>query len=635
MLCGLPAKILTSIVFNVSLYFMTTLRREPGAFFFFLLISFSTVLVMSMIFRTIASASRSLFQALVPAGLLMLDLIIFTGFVIPKRYMLDWCRWLHYLDPLAYAFESLIVNEFHDRKFDCDEYVPSVKFSQYANVDGENHVCKAVGSRPGQNYVLGDDYTSSTFDYAWGHRWRNFGIIIAFTIVLMFCYMATAEVVSAKKSRGEVLVYRRGYKPVAAKLAEKIHNDPEAAVTNINPIITDKWARSDTKEVVMLQEQTSVFQWHNVCYDIIIKKEPRRILDHIDGWVKPGTLTALMGVSGAGKTTLLDCLADRTSTGVITGEMFVDGKPRDMSFQRKTGYVQQQDLHLQTSTVREALNFSAILRQPADIPREQKLAYVEEVIRLLDMDEYAEAIIGVPGEGLNVEQRKRLTIAVELAAKPPLLLFVDEPTSGLDSQTSWAILDLLEKLTKAGQAVLCTIHQPSSMLFQRFDRLLFLAEGGKTVYFGDIGENSKAMISYFERNNHGACPATANPAEWMLEVIGAAPGRQLISTGSRRGVRAPNTATCKSNWRSSRPRSKVLSTLWTRTPAAIASFQLPLRFNSVKIFSASFSSTGVPLHTFMPKQLFVRSSRFLLASSSLKPPTVSRVFRVRCSPSST
>jgi ABC-type multidrug transport system ATPase subunit len=114
----------------------------------------------------------------------------------------------------------------------------------------------------------------------------------------------------------------------------------------------------------------------------------------------------------------------------------------------------------------------------------EKLAHVDKVIQLLDMQEYADAVVGVPGDGLNVEQRKRLTIGIELAAKPPLLLFIDEPTSGLDSQTSWAILDLLTRLSKAGQSILCTIHQPSAMLFQRFYRLLLLAEGGKTVYFG-------------------------------------------------------------------------------------------------------------------------------------------------------
>ena len=255
-----------------------------------------------------------------------------------------------------------------------------------------------------------------------------------------------------------------------------------------------------------------------------IKGQPRRILDHVDGWVKPGTLTALMGVSGAGKTTLLDVLATRVTMGVISGEMLVDGCQRDRSFQRKTGYVQQQDLHLSTSTVREALTFSALLRQPSHIPRQEKLDYVQEVIKLLEMEEYADAVVGIPGEGLNVEQRKRLTIGVELAAKPQLLLFLDEPTSGLDSQTSWSILNLLDKLTKNGQAILCTIHQPSAMLFQRFDRLLFLAKGGKTVYFGAIGESSKTLIEYFVKNGAQPCPPDANPAEWMLDVIGAAPG---------------------------------------------------------------------------------------------------------------
>lgn len=117
-----------------------------------------------------------------------------------------------------------------------------------------------------------------------------------------------------------------------------------------------------------------------------------------------------------------------------------------------------------------------------------------------------------------------MTIGVELAAKPQLLLFLDEPTSGLDSQTSWSILNLLEKLAKNGQAILCTIHQPSAVLFQRFDRLLFLARGGKTVYFGPIGESSSTLTSYFERNGASPCPPEANPAEWILEVIGAAPG---------------------------------------------------------------------------------------------------------------
>jgi len=123
-----------------------------------------------------------------------------------------------------------------------------------------------------------------------------------------------------------------------------------------------------------------------------------------------------------------------------------------------------------------------------------------------------------------VEQRKRLTIGVELAAKPQLLLFLDEPTSGLDSQTAWSICTLLRKLAMNGQAILCTIHQPSAVLFQSFDRLLLLAKGGKTVYFGEIGENSSTLANYFTKRTGVPCPDNVNPAEWMLEQIGAAPG---------------------------------------------------------------------------------------------------------------
>jgi ATP-binding cassette subfamily G (WHITE) protein 2 (PDR) len=82
----------------------------------------------------------------------------------------------------------------------------------------------------------------------------------------------------------------------------------------------------------------------------------------------------------------------------------------------------------------------------------------------------------------------------------------------------------MEKLTRNGQAILCTVHQPSSLLFQRFDRLLLLAKGGRTVYFGDIGRDSHVLLDYFARNGAPKCPAGANPAEYMLEAIGAAPG---------------------------------------------------------------------------------------------------------------
>jgi ABC-type multidrug transport system ATPase subunit len=149
------------------------------------------------------------------------------------------------------------------------------------------------------------------------------------------------------------------------------------------------------------------------------------------------------------------------------------------------------------------------------------LDYAETIINLLEITNYAEAIIGKMGRGLNVEQRKKLSIGVELVAKPSLLLFLDEPTSGLDSQSAWAIVKFLRSLADAGQAILCTIHQPSATLFEQFDRLLLVKKGGQTVYFGDIGENSSTLLEYFERQGARPCGKKENPAEYILECIGA------------------------------------------------------------------------------------------------------------------
>jgi ABC-type multidrug transport system ATPase subunit len=179
-----------------------------------------------------------------------------------------------------------------------------------------------------------------------------------------------------------------------------------------------------------------------------------------------------------------------------------------------------------------------MLRQPKSVSAKDKCRHVEEVIRvnnppvflilymlirtkMLDMNEFAEAIVGIPGEGLNVEQRKLLSIGVELVAKPALLLFIDEPTSGLDSQSSLAIVSLLRKLADNGQAVLSTIHQPSSILFEEFDQLLFLAKGGRTVYFGEIGHNSQTLLDYFKKHGARPCGKSENPAEYILEIVTA------------------------------------------------------------------------------------------------------------------
>ena len=423
----IPVKFALSVVFNIILYFLAGLKREASNFFLYFLITFIITFVMSAIFRTLAAVTKTISQAMGLAGVMILVLVVYTGFVLPVPSMHPWFEWIHYLNPIYYAFEILIANEFHGREFPCSSYVPS-----YADLSGHAFSCTAAGSEAGSRTVSGDRYIQLNYDYSYSHVWRNFGILIAFLIGFMIIYFVASELNSATTSTAEALVFRRGHEPASFRQDHKSGSDVESTkLSQAQPA-----AGTEDKGMGAIQPQTDTFTWRDVSYDIEIKGEPRRLLDNVSGWVKPGTLTALMGVSGAGKTTLLDVLAHRTSMGVITGDMFVNGHGLDQSFQRKTGYVQQQDLHLDTATVRESLRFSAMLRQPASVSVKEKYDYVEDVIKMLKMEEFAEAIVGVPGEGLNVEQRKLLTIGVELAAKPKLLLFLDEPTRQVPCPTN-------------------------------------------------------------------------------------------------------------------------------------------------------------------------------------------------------
>ncbi len=509
----IPVKFAIATCFNLILYFLAGLRSEPGPFFIFFLFNFVAIFTMSMIFRTIAATTKTTAQAHAIAGVTVLAIIIYTGYVIPVAFMKPWFGWLRFLNPIFYTFEALLVNELHGQRFLCNVIVPA-----YPGLTpgSNNFVCAVPGAVPGQDYVDGDRFLESAYQYSFGHLWRNFGILIAFTIGFFITYLIAAELNSSTTSTAEVLVFRRGHAPKELVDGEESREDGSAhPVRSHGADVEEK----QDENIKALGRQTDIFSWKDVCYTVPVKGGERKLLDDISGWVKPGTLTALMGASGAGKTTLLNVLAERVDMGVITGDMLVSGKPSDASFQRKTGYVQQQDLHLDTTTVREALRFSAHLRQSNAVSVAEKNEFVEDVIKMLSMENFAEAVVGVPGEGLNVEQRKLLTIGVELAAKPALLLFLDEPTSGLDSQSSWAIVAFLRKLADNGQAVLATIHQPSAVLFEQFDNLLLLAKGGKTVYFGDLGRDSQTLLDYFERNDAPKCDPAENPAEYMLNVI--------------------------------------------------------------------------------------------------------------------
>ncbi|CDK27585.1 unnamed protein product [Kuraishia capsulata CBS 1993] len=528
----IPIKFLSSVLFSVVLYFLAGLKSDPGAFFTFVLFLNLASLAESNLFQAISSLSPNVPAANAISGILLLATLVYTSYMIQRPSMHPWFKWISYINPLLYCFEALITTEFHGRKMEC---TLSPSGPGYSNAPNGTQACGFAGSVVGQSWVSGDSYLRKSYQYEFSHVWRNFGIVMGFIFFFITVNCIAVEVLKLSKGTGDHLMFLRSKtngdinSAIAATEESKkvLVADAETQSTSRGSVADEleQYSRaSSDKEVLETVNHLGskeIFMWQNLNYTIPDRGSNRQLLRDIQGYCKPGTLTALMGESGAGKTTLLNVLSRRVDMGVITGDMLVDGKPVDQSFERRTGYVQQQDLHIQELTVRESLQFAARLRRPVSVPEQEKMEYVEKILEILEMQPYADAIVGSPGSGLNVEQRKKLSVGVELVAKPSLLLFLDEPTSGLDSQSAWAIVQVVRGLANAGQAILCTIHQPSATLIEEFDRLLLLKKGGQTVYFGEIGKSSRKMLDYFESRGARLCEPQENPAEYILDVIGA------------------------------------------------------------------------------------------------------------------
>lgn len=496
------------LIFSLMVYFMCGLVYEAGAFFTFYLVIITGYLAITLFFRTMGCLCPDFDSAIKFAATIITLFILTAGYLIQYGSQQVWLRWMYYINACGLGFSAMMVNEFERIDLTCDgssliPYGPTYN-------DIAHQVCTLPGSKAGTNIVSGTDYVTTAFQYYPDQKWRNWGLIVVLIVFFL----------GANVFLGEYMRWGAGGKTITFFAKEnKERKELNEALQTKKKQRTRGGSEKDAASDLHI-ESKAVLTWEDICYDVPVPSGQLRLLKNIFGYVKPGQLTALMGASGAGKTTLLDVLASRKNIGVITGDKLIDGLPPGTGFQRGTSYAEQLDVHESTQTVREALRFSAVLRQPYETPLAEKHAYVEEIIALLEMEDIADAIIGSPQAGLAVEQRKRVTIGVELAAKPELLLFLDEPTSGLDSQSAFNIVRFLRKLAAAGQAILCTIHQPNASLFENFDRLLLLQRGGETVYFGDIGKDACVLLEYFRK--HGAdCPSDANPAEWMLDAIGA------------------------------------------------------------------------------------------------------------------
>jgi len=440
---------------------------------------------MSMgLYRFLAAIGRTQVMANMLGTAALIAIYILGGFVISKDDLQPWLRWGYWTSPFTYAQNAIALNEFHDKRWNSEFYY-----------NGANTVGEAILKIRG---LLME----------WHWYWICVTILFGYSLVFnIFSIFALEFIGSPHKHQVNI------------------------KTTKVNFVYNRQMAENgnSSNDQVILPFRPLSLVFDHIQYFVDMPKEMTKngatekklqLLQDVSGAFRPGVLTALMGITGAGKTTLLDVLAGRKTGGYIEGTIKIAGYPKKQdTFSRISGYCEQSDIHSPNLTVYESLKFSAWLRLPSNVKPHQRDMFIKEVMNLIEITDLKNAMVGIPGAtGLSAEQRKRLTIAVELVASPSII-FMDEPTTGLDARAAAIVMRTVRKTVDTGRTVVCTIHQPSIEIFESFDELLLMKRGGQLIYSGSVGPLSSNMIKYFEaipgvpKINKGQ-----NPATWMLDI---------------------------------------------------------------------------------------------------------------------
>ncbi|GLE09956.1 hypothetical protein PINS_up021901 [Pythium insidiosum] len=416
--------------------------------------------------------------------------VLSSGYVVPREQIPTFYKWLYWMNPNAWGVRSLAISQYRSEAFDTP-------------------APPALAHTP--NETVGE-LLLSFYDIQPERSWIAYGLLYSAGFYMLFMFLTSLVLERKRLEAPDNVVVKRAAVDASDYMSMQTPKSASTTAMETTISVARPRERHFTPVTVAFQDL-----WYTVPSPTD-KNASMDLLKGVSGFALPGKMTALMGSTGAGKTTLMDVIARRKTGGSMRGKVLLNGyEATDTAIRRATGYCEQMDVHAESATFREAIEFSAFLRQGADVPDEVKHETVQDCLELLGLEPIADRMV----RGATMEQLKRLTIAVELAAQPSVL-FLDEPTSGLDARSAKAIMEGVRKVADTGRTILCTIHQPSTEVFLLFDSVLLLKRGGETVFFGDVGREASRLIEYFERvPGVPRIEEGYNPSTWMLEVIGA------------------------------------------------------------------------------------------------------------------
>ncbi|XP_038702840.1 pleiotropic drug resistance protein 3-like [Tripterygium wilfordii] len=489
----IPLSLMTSLIWTSLTYYAIGYSPEISRFFCQCILFFSFHFMSLSLFRLVASIFPTPVASSAVGNSAVFLLLLFSGFIIVKPSMPSWLKWGFWASPVSYGEIALSVNEFH-----------APRWQKLLDTN------KSIGQEILESHGL---------NFEEHYFWIAIGALFGFALIFNLGYALALTFLKCPGSRHAIIS--------KDKLSRKHQNEDASDQSNVE----EKSRRSTSKsnKAMDLPFEPFTLTFENVQYYVESPLKMRegkfaskkvQLLSGVTGVFMPGVLTALMGVSGAGKTTLLDVLAGRKTSGYIEGNIKINGYPKAQeTFARISGYCEQTDIHSPQITVEESLMFSAWLRLDPQINSKTKVEFVNKVIETIELEGIKDTLVGTPGvNGLSTEQRRRLTIAVELVANPSIM-FMDEPTTSLNARAAAIVMRAIKNIADIGRTIACTIHQPSIDIFESFDELILIKPGGNVIYSGPLGQRSRTVIEYFEGiSGVPKIQNNCNPATWMLVV---------------------------------------------------------------------------------------------------------------------
>ena len=303
-----PLVIITVSLYEIIYYFMVGFQHDAGKFFTQWVLLVAMMLCFLSFFRTIGAWCRHFGMASQIAGVCIMGIMVYAGYLVPVPKMHVWFRWIAYINPASYCLQALLASEMGNLELGCisPQYVP---FGP-SYTDDAFRSCTIASTSPGSDTINGESYVELQYNASSGTIWRNFGIIVAFWIFWSFTSALGFEYNLSVGTGAKVLFDRSSRRKQLA-----MESDPEKSIGSSSS------SMSGEKGNVSAGETTFTFE--NIDYFVHHEGQEKQLLQHVSGYVNPGQLVALMGSSGAGKTTLMDVLAQRKDSGRIDGSIMV------------------------------------------------------------------------------------------------------------------------------------------------------------------------------------------------------------------------------------------------------------------------------------------------------------------------